>query len=182
MVLGTLAFGGAMALGLGSASADSYTVKSGDTLNAIAQEHNTTAQQLGEDNRIDNINLIYVGDVLSINEGKVPAKTTPAVTVPVAPVVPVQPKAPVVAPQAPVQQAPVVIAGGSAKEWIAQRESGGSYTARNGQYVGRYQLTDSYLNGDYSPENQERVADAYVAKRYGGWEQARQAWIAQGWY
>lgn len=41
---------------------------------------------------------------------------------------------------------------------IAQRESSGSYDATNGQYIGRYQLSASYLNGDYSPANQERVA------------------------
>ena len=44
----------------------------------------------------------------------------------------------------------------AAKEWIAQKESSGSYTAQNGQYYGRYQLTITYLNGDLSPENQEK--------------------------
>ena len=29
----------------------------------------------------------------------------------------------------------------AAKAWIAARESGGSYSARNGQYVGKYQLS-----------------------------------------
>lgn len=57
----------------------------------------------------------------------------------------------------------------AAKAWIAARESGGSYTAQNGQYVGKYQLSASYLNGDYSAANQERVADQYVASRYGSW-------------
>ena len=61
-------------------------------------------------------------------------------------------------------------------------ESGGSYTAQNGRYIGRYQLTDSYLGGDYSPENQERVADSYVASRYGSWEAAWQFHLANGWY
>ncbi|WP_225437734.1 aggregation-promoting factor, partial [Limosilactobacillus reuteri] len=51
----------------------------------------------------------------------------------------------------------------AAKAWIAARESGGSYSARNGQYIGKYQLSASYLNGDYSEANQERVADQYVA-------------------
>lgn len=70
----------------------------------------------------------------------------------------------------------------SAKEIIAQRESGGSYDARNGQYIGRYQLSSSYLNGDYSPENQERVADNYVYQRYGSWENALAFWNNNGWY
>lgn len=70
----------------------------------------------------------------------------------------------------------------SAKEWIAHKESTGSYTATNGRYIGRYQLDSSYLGGDHSPENQERVADAYVAGRYGSWEAAQQFWLANGWY
>lgn len=72
--------------------------------------------------------------------------------------------------------------GSSAKEWIAQKESSGSYDATNGQYIGRYQLSASYLNGDYSPENQERVADQYVAGRYGSWENAQAFWLSNGWY
>ena len=70
----------------------------------------------------------------------------------------------------------------SAKEWIAQKESGGSYTATNGQYQGRYQLSASYLGGDHSQENQERVADSYVAGRYGSWEAAKAFHLANGWY
>lgn len=71
-----------------------------------------------------------------------------------------------------------------AKEWIANKESGGDYNAINptGKYIGRYQLTNSYLNGDYSPENQERVANEYVINRYGSWVKAQQFWQANGWY
>lgn len=70
----------------------------------------------------------------------------------------------------------------SAKAWIAGQESGGSYSARNGQYVGKYQLSASYLNGDYSAANQERVADNYVKSRYGSWTAAKSFWQANGWY
>jgi len=72
----------------------------------------------------------------------------------------------------------------AAKEEIAQRESGGDYGAVNptGKYIGRYQLTNSYLNGDHSPANQERVADNYVAERYGSWTNALEFWNANGWY
>lgn len=70
----------------------------------------------------------------------------------------------------------------SAKDIIAQRESGGSYNARNGQYIGKYQLSAAYLNGDYSPANQERVADRYVAQRYGSWDNALAFWNNNGWY
>ena len=69
-----------------------------------------------------------------------------------------------------------------AKAWIASRESGGSYSAQNGQYIGKYQLSASYLNGDYSAANQERVANNYVAQRYGSWAAAKAFWQANGWY
>ena len=95
---------------------------------------------------------------------------------------PATPAAPVVEES---YSAPASTVSGSeaeAKEWIAQKESGGSYTATNGRYIGRYQLTDSYLNGDYSAENQERVADAYVAGRYGSWTEAKNFWLNNGWY
>ena len=69
-----------------------------------------------------------------------------------------------------------------AKEWIALRESGGDYSSRNGQYVGRYQLNEMYLDGDYSEENQEAAAEAYIADRYGSWQAAQEHWREYGWY
>ena len=71
-----------------------------------------------------------------------------------------------------------------AKEWIAQRESGGSYSAYNpnGGYYGRYQLNPSLVPYGASPAQQEAAADNYVAQRYGSWERAQQFWAANGWY
>ena len=171
-----------------------YTVKSGDTLSEIAEKYNTTVEKLAEKNKIKDIHLIYVDQVLVI-DGEAPATSTTTAEAPVA--------APAAtetttyeAPAASVTVAEETVAtteasaststvSGSeaeAKEWIAQKESGGSYTATNGRYIGRYQLTDSYLNGDYSAENQERVADAYVAGRYGSWAAAKNFWLNNGWY
>ena len=173
-----------------------YTVKEGDTLSEIAETHNTTVERLAENNHIDNIHLIYVGQELVI-DGPVAPATTPAPTTYAAPAAQDETvSAPVaetteVAEEAPVASAPAAeetvastVSGSEAeaKEWIAQKESGGSYTATNGRYIGRYQLTDSYLNGDYSAENQERVADAYVAGRYGSWTAAKNFWLNNGWY
>lgn len=73
-------------------------------------------------------------------------------------------------------------ADAAAKEEIAQRESGGNYSAENGSYYGRYQLTRDYLNNDLSEENQERTADDYVNSRYGSWSAALDYWNANGWY
>ena len=181
-----------------------YTVKEGDTLSEIAETHNTTVEKLAENNHIDNIHLIYVGQELVI-DGPVAPAATPApttyaapaaqdetVSAPVAETTEVAEEAPVVSETVAEEtvatteaSTPAATVSGSeaeAKEWIAQKESGGSYTATNGRYIGRYQLTDSYLNGDYSAENQERVADAYVAGRYGSWSAAKNFWLNNGWY
>ena len=69
-----------------------------------------------------------------------------------------------------------------AKAAIAYRESRGSYIARNGIMIGKYQLTADKLHGDYSPANQERTADNYVTSRYGSWQNALQHSHQFGWY
>ena len=169
-----------------------YTVKSGDTLSEIAEKYNTTAEKLAAKNNIKDIHLIYVDQVLVI-EGTASTTASAATTEETAPVATeTVEEAPVAtttttyeAPAAESNTAAASTVSGSeaeAKEWIAQKESGGSYTATNGRYIGRYQLTDSYLNGDYSAENQERVADAYVAGRYGSWTAAKNFWLNNGWY
>ena len=170
-----------------------YTVKEGDTLSEIAETHNTTVEKLAENNHIDNIHMIYVGQELVI-DGPVAPAATPApatyaapaaqdetVSAPVAETTEVAEET-VATTETSAPAATVSESEAEAKEWIAQKESGGSYTATNGRYIGRYQLTDSYLNGDYSAENQERVADAYVAGRYGSWTAAKNFWLNNGWY
>ncbi len=173
-----------------------YTVKSGDTLSEIAEKYNTTVEKLAAKNNIKDIHLIFVDQVLVIEgtaSSVAPAATTEETapvateTVEEAPAATTTYEAPA-APAAPAAESNTAAAStvsgseAEAKEWIAQKESGGSYTATNGRYIGRYQLTDSYLNGDYSAENQERVADAYVAGRYGSWTAAKNFWLNNGWY
>lgn len=86
--------------------------------------------------------------------------------------------------QQPAQQQASSGSGNWAKEWIAQRESGGSYTAYNprGGYYGRYQLNPSLIQYGASPAEQEAAADNYVAQRYGSWENAQAFWARNGWY
>ena len=177
-----------------------YTVKPGDTLSEIAETYNTTVEKLAKLNNIKNVDLIFIDQVLVI-DGTAPVAETTTTEAPVAEVEETPAvaetvveettyeatyEAPASAPAAAESySAPAATVSGSeaeAKEWIAQKESGGSYTATNGRYIGRYQLTDSYLNGDYSAENQERVADAYVAGRYGSWTAAKNFWLNNGWY
>lgn len=156
------------------ASAESYTVKSGDTLSAIAKEKNTTVDAIAQKNKISNVNLITVGQVLEIEDEKEATNTAEQATT------------------SKVDTTQATTTGSAsdglsaedaaAKEWIAQKESSGSYTAQNGQYYGRYQLSLSYLNGDLSEANQEKVANQYVINRYGSWSAAKNFWLANGWY
>ena len=201
----TLAAGAAFFMGTTAHADEAYTVQSGDTLSAISQKYvgdNSLINAIAESNSISDINLIYSGQQLTIpTEGSAQAAAEPQAAVQEAPVQaePVQAEQPVVqetvqtetqaAPVAETQAAPAVTetaatpaSTSSAKEWIAQKESSGSYTATNGRYIGRYQLDSSYLNGDYSAANQERVAEQYVTSRYGSWEAAKAFWEANGWY
>ena len=156
------------------ASAESYTVKSGDTLSAIAKNKNTTVDAIAQKNKISNVNLITVGQVLEIEDEKATTNTTEQAATS----------------KANTTQATTTVSASdglsaedaAAKEWIAQKESSGSYTAQNGQYYGRYQLSLSYLNGDLSEANQEKVANQYVVNRYGSWSAAKNFWLTNGWY
>jgi N-acetylmuramoyl-L-alanine amidase len=175
-----------IALGANSAKADEvkHTVTSGDTLSAISQKYfgdTSHTDELAAANNLTNKHLIYVGQTLTIDTDAKANNTvqTQNTQAPAAPVTQ--------APAAPAASSATIstnngFTASSAKEAIAMTESGGSYTAQNGQYIGRYQLTSSYLGGDYSAANQEKVADEYVAGRYGSWEAAWQFHQANGWY
>lgn len=197
----TATVAGAVALGTvgaaATANADTtYTVQAGDTLSSISYKLGRNldfVDQLAQNNNIADKNLIFVGQQLTIkDDGEVVVNDQNGQQTAVAQVQ-TQPAAQTTAAaQSAASQAPVstqstytsTVAGSdaAAKAWIAARESGGSYTAQNGQYYGKYQLSSSYLNGDYSAANQERVADNYVASRYGSWTAAQQFWQGHGWY
>ena len=189
---------GAVALGVSAtataANADTiYTVQSGDTLSGISYKFakdNSMVNDLAKKNNIQDINKIYVGQKLIIKSdgeiqeynaqnaanANVADNNTQATQQQAA-----QPQQA----QSQASQSYTSNASGSeaaAKAWIAARESGGNYGATNGQYIGKYQLSASYLNGDYSAANQERVADQYVASRYGSWSAAQSFWQSHGWY
>ena len=205
----TAAIAGAVALGTvataTTASADSiYTVQSGDTLSGISYKlgHDLTfVDTLASNNNIANKNLIYVGQKLVIkDDGEVaPATQQQVETLPSANTTTQnnQTSSAATTNNSAAQTATTSASNAAsyinytssvsgndaaAKAWIAARESGGSYSAQNGQYIGKYQLSASYLNGDYSAANQERVADQYVASRYGSWSAAQSFWQSHGWY
>ena len=177
---------GVVALGVSTtavvANADMvYTVQSGDTLSSISYKFakdNSLINEIAKDNNLSDINQLHVGQKLLIkgngeiaplndndqnaasqnsNEDKDAAQKTS-------------------------QSANLSSSEQAAKEWIAQRESGGSYTAQNGVHYGRYQLDLAYLGGDLSPQHQEEVAQQYMQNRYGSWQAAQAHWMANGWW
>ena len=183
------------------ANADTVTVKAGDTVSELAQKYNTTVNTIQQLNNLSNPNLIFVGQQLKVNNdnnGQAVAQQNTNNNAQAAQQATSQNTQAQASTQQAAQQQSASqntqaqasnnysssVSGNdaAAKAWIAQHESSNNYNARNGQYIGKYQLSASYLNGDYSPANQERVADQYVAQRYGSWTNAQRFWEANGWY
>lgn len=150
------------------------TVKSGDSLQNLSDKYNVFISILEKDNHKYSNDDLLVGDRLLIpNQHKNEAKpsTKPQTSKKS------KTSHPKVDPQAAWNRA-----NADAKAWISFHESTDSYTATNGQYYGRYQLDRNYLNGDFSPSNQERVAEHYVSDRYGSWVNAKAHWVTHNWY
>lgn len=183
----------------------SYTIQYGDTLAAIAKASDVSVDALVAINDIQNANVIFPGTKLSftkdettgeVNEVTVEdSATEEATTYDVAEEVVTETtyEAPAEetyvaeettyeAPAAETTASTTSYSSNSAKEIIAQRESGGSYTATNGQYYGRYQLNPTLVAYGASPAEQEVAADKYVAERYGSWDAALAFWNANGFY
>ena len=189
--------------GAAAANADTVTVKSGDTLSQIADENNTTVSSIQSLNSLQNIHLIFPGQKLVINANNGDAAVSTQQSAQTTQQASQQQTTQQASQQQTTQQASQqqttqqasqqqtmqttqqAVASSSeqaARDWIASRESGSSYTAQNGNYYGKYQLSSAYLGGDYSAENQERVADSYVLNRYGSWANAKSHWLQNGWY
>ena len=175
---------GALFLGGAVVSADEYTVQQGDTVWDIAQAHDTTVENIENLNpTIDKTtHLIQIGDKLELDSDNTQVRTVQQDEVQVDSAQTGSQYYYYDEPQTPVVQQQKVEApsvdNNSAKEWIAQHESGGSYTAYNpsGAY-GKYQLMPFNMKYGTSPEGQEKAADEYVMVRYGSWENAKSHWL-----
>lgn len=178
---------GLAAFGYGASNAEAaevtHTVKSGDTLSTIAQQYYGDASKypvIAEVNNISDAHFIMVGQVLKFDTDNTTA-SQPAVAQTTTQSAPAT--QPTTQKSTPKVATNVSGSESEAKEWIAFKESSGSYTARNGQYYGRYQLNPSlYVGYDTTPAGQEAAADAYVKGRYGSWVNAKAFWVSNGWY
>ncbi|AKP64648.1 aggregation promoting factor-like surface protein [Levilactobacillus koreensis JCM 16448] len=197
--LGTVAVVGAGLFATNeTANADvKVTVKQGDSVWSLANKYDSSVKAIEKSNSLSNASLIFVGQTLNVpNSTQATQYSSSSASV-------AKQNYSNTASQSTTSQssnntnynttsnytssntaASTGVSGSeaSAKAWIANKESGGSYSASNGQYVGKYQLSSSYLNGDYSAANQEKVANSYVSSRYGSWSAAQAFWQANGWY
>lgn len=152
-------------------------VKYGDTVSELAEQYGTTTDAIVQANNLRDPNFILAGQNLVIPaQGQSVQAVSQAQTV-----------ESTGSPSTSESEVSAVGTGessaeASARAWIVQRESGGDYNARNGKYIGKYQLDKSYLNGDYSPANQEKTAERYVKQRYGSWVNAQKHWQTHNWY
>lgn len=201
---------GAVALGVTglaqiNASADEVTVKAGDTVSGLADANDTTVESIETLNPEINkeTHLIYVGDVLKVNDNDQAQKDEVQAGVgyyyydePQAPAV--QAPTPVSQPEPVVQEAeatPVaatandgsvksqfLAAGGTEAMWsaIVMPESGGNVNATNGQYHGLGQTNQSWGYGSVADQTKGMIE--YANSRYGSVSNAISTRSAQGWW
>ena len=152
-------------------------VKYGDTVSELAEQYGTTTDAIVQANNLRDPNFILAGQNLVI-----PAKGQSVQAVSQAQTIESTGSSSSSESEVSAVGTGESSAEASARAWIVQRESGGDYNARNGKYRGKYQLDKSYLNGDYSPANQEKTAERYVKQRYGSWVNAQKHWQTHNWY
>ena len=152
-------------------------VKYGDTVSELAEQYGTTTDAIVQANNLRDPNFILAGQNLVI-----PAKGQSVQAVSQAQTIESKGSSSSSESEVSAVGTGESSAEASARAWIVQRESGGDYNARNGKYIGKYQLDKSYLNGDYSPANQEKTAERYVKQRYGSWVNAQKHWQTHNWY
>ena len=183
---------GAVALGLTAvanteASADSYTVRQGDTIWGLAQANGVTIEDIDALNPTINqdTHLIIVGDTITLPDATVTLPEAPAsqsaeyqVSAPVQ-TTEIQ-EQPVVSEQPVVGQATVapqesgsvhdqfISAGGTEAMWsaIVLPESGGDVNASNGQYHGLGQTNQSWGYGSVAEQTHGMLQ--YAQERYNG--------------
>lgn len=175
-----------------------WVVESGDTLSKIAQKYNVSFELVHANNtdKVSNADLIFAGQKLLVNgksfdKNKVvtaqaePAQVEAPVEETVAPVqeTPAEQVAVETPVATPAPVAEVTNQGGEHPNRANRRvvESTNNYNTFTGNgYLGAYQFAPSTWNSiasrygldasDFSPANQDRMADIYATERYQGWD------------
>lgn len=178
-----------MGMTAGVASADTYSVKSGDTLSEIAETNNTTIEKLAALNGITNVNFLSIGqkievsaDASTLESAAVTTTTTSEATTTVATATTTSTTSSATTTSGSVYDQ-FIAAGGTDAMWtaIVMPESGGNPDAvsANG-YRGLGQTKEAWGTGSVATQTAGMIN--YAVSRYGSIENAISFRQANGWW
>lgn len=178
-----------MGMTAGVASADTYSVKSGDTLSEIAETNNTTIEKLAALNGITNVNFLSIGQKIEVSadastseSAAVTTTTTSEATITVATATTTSTTSSATTTSGSVYDQ-FIAAGGTDAMWtaIVMPESGGNPDAvsANG-YRGLGQTKEAWGTGSVATQTAGMIN--YAVSRYGSIENAISFRQANGWW
>ncbi|WP_424571898.1 LysM peptidoglycan-binding domain-containing protein [Weissella soli] len=178
-----------MGMTAGVASADTYSVKSGDTLSEIAETNNTTIEKLAALNGITNVNFLSIGQKIEVSadastseSAAVTTTTTSEATTTVATATTTSTTSSATTTSGSVYDQ-FIAAGGTDAMWtaIVMPESGGNPDAvsANG-YRGLGQTKEAWGTGSVATQTAGMIN--YAVSRYGSIENAISFRQANGWW
>lgn len=178
-----------MGMTAGVASADTYSVKSGDTLSEIAETNNTTIEKLAALNGITNVNFLSIGQEIEVSadastaeSAAVTTTTTSEATTTVATATTTSTTSSATTTSGSVYDQ-FIAAGGTDAMWtaIVMPESGGNPDAvsANG-YRGLGQTKEAWGTGSVATQTAGMIN--YAVSRYGSIENAISFRQANGWW
>lgn len=181
-----------MGMTAGVASADTYSVKSGDTLSEIAETNNTTIEKLAALNGITNVNFLSIGQEIEVSADASTAEsaavtttatseaTTTTTTVATATTTSTTSSATTTSGSVYDQ---FIAAGGTDAMWtaIVMPESGGNPDAVSASgYRGLGQTKEAWGTGSVATQTAGMIN--YAVSRYGSIENAISFRQANGWW
>ncbi|WP_373773619.1 LysM peptidoglycan-binding domain-containing protein [Weissella soli] len=178
-----------MGMTAGVASADTYSVKSGDTLSEIAETNNTTIEKLAALNGITNVNFLSIGQEIEVSadastaeSAAVTTTATSEATTTVATATTTSTTSSATTTSGSVYDQ-FIATGGTDTMWtaIVMPESGGNLDAvsANG-YRGLGQTKEAWGTGSVATQTAGMIN--YAVSRYGSFENAISFRQANGWW
>ncbi|MCT8395281.1 LysM peptidoglycan-binding domain-containing protein [Weissella soli] len=178
-----------MGMTAGVASADTYSVKSGDTLSEIAEINNTTIEKLAALNGITNVNFLSIGQEIEVSadastaeSAAVTTTATSEATTTVATATTTSTTSSATTTSGSVYDQ-FIAAGGTDAMWtaIVMPESGGNPDAVSASgYRGLGQTKEAWGTGSVATQTAGMIN--YAVSRYGSIENAISFRQANGWW
>lgn len=185
-----------MGMTAGVASADTYSVKSGDTLSEIAETNNTTIEKLAALNGITNVNFLSIGQEIEVSADASTAESAAVTTTATSEATTTTSKATTTVATATTTSTTssatttsgsvydqFIAAGGTDAMWtaIVMPESGGNPDAVSASgYRGLGQTKEAWGTGSVATQTAGMIN--YAVSRYGSIENAISFRQANGWW